>query len=365
MQIQLYDLSIKEDECIKRIFATIERVVRHGQFVLGNDIQIFEKRWAKHCNYKYAVGLNSGTDSLEAIIRSYNLDRDLDKNSKFIVPVNTYTATAMAVCNASYTPIFIDCNENYGINLEKLEETIENNENIAGIIPVHLYGIPENISEINRIAKKYDLIVIEDAAQAHGLKVPGKNDKMYSFYPTKNLGAFGDGGIIVTDSKERALWIEKWRNQGRITGDTIHHEILGVNSRLDTVQASILDIKLDYLDSWNKNRYDSAQLYYEFLSDTDVVLPPNEGVFHLYVIRTKKRDKVLKLLRENGIGCSIHYPIPLHLQDAYRYLKYKKGDFPVAEKLSSEIISIPVHPYLNHDDVTNVCNIIKNILKEV
>ena len=363
MQIQLYDLSIKEDECRKRIFSAIESVIQHSQFIHGNETQTFEKRWAKYCNYKYAIGSNSGTDSLEAIIRSYCLDKNLDKNGKFIVPVNTYSATAMAICNAGYTPIFIDCNDNYGMNLENLEYLIEYNENIIGIIPVHLYGIPDNILEINKIANMYNLIVIEDAAQAHGLEIPGKNDRIFSFYPTKNLGAFGDGGMIVTDSKERAIWIEKWRNQGRLTKDTIHHEIIGSNSRLDTLQAAILDVKLDYLDIWNKNRYNNAQLYYEFLSDTDIILPPNKGVFHFYVIRTKMRDKLLKSLREKGIGCSIHYPLPLHLQNAFKYLGYNKGDFPIAEILSNEIISIPMHPYLKEEETKFVCDTIKDILK--
>lgn len=351
MQIPLYDISVREVECKLRITDAIWGVVDSGQFILGEEVRKFEQRWAKYCGYNYAVGVNSGTCAIEAAVRSHNLSRD----SKIIVPVNTYTSTAMAVCNAGYTPIFADCNERYGIDTENVKEILETNENVSGIIPVHLYGVPADILQINRIAKKHNLVVIEDAAQAHGLSLPCKNDRIFSFYPTKSLGAFGDGGCVVTDSKERALWIEKWRNQGRITGDTVNHEIIGTNSRLDTIQAAVLDIKLDYLDAWNKCRINNARIYNELLSGSDVILPP-DGVFHYYVIRVRNRDTVLRSLKNKGIGCSIHYPTPLHLQGAFGYLGYKKGDFPLAEQLSTEILSLPMSPYLEREEIEIVCS---------
>ncbi len=350
MQIPLYDVSVREVDCKLRITDAIWDVIDSGQFILGEDVRKFEQRWAKYCGYKYAVGVNSGTCAIEAAIRSHNLSR----GSKIIVPVNTYSATAMAVCNAGCTPVFADCNERFGIDPEKVKEILENTENVSGIIPVHLYGIPADIWNINRIAKNYNLVVIEDAAQAHGLSIPYKNDRVFSFYPTKNLGAFGDGGCVVTDSKERALWIEKWRNQGRITGDSVNHEIIGTNSRLDTIQAAILDIKLNYLDAWNKRRRNNAWIYNELLFGS-VILPPN-GVYSYYVIRVKNRDNVMRKLKNKGIGCSIHYPTPLHLQGAFGYLGYKKGDFPLAEQLSTEILSLPMSPYLEREEIEIVCS---------
>ena len=355
MTVPLYDISVREPECKLKITDAINRVIESGQFILGIEVWNFEQRWAGYCSYKYAVGVNSGTSAIEAAVRSHNFSRD----SKIIVPVNTYSATAMAVCNAGCTPIFADCNESYGIALENVKEILENTENVSGIIPVHLYGIAADILQINRIAKKHNLVIIEDAAQSHGLSIPCKNDRIFSFFPTKNLGAVGDGGCVVTDSKERALWIEKWRNQGRITGDPINHEIIGTNSRLDTIQAAVLDIKLDYLDAWNKCRSNNARIYNELLSGSNVVLPP-DGVFHFYVIRVKNRDNVIRSLKNKGIGCSIHYPTPLHLQEAFRYLGYKKGDFPLAEKFSTEILSLPMSPYLDPEEIKTVCSNIKN-----
>lgn len=349
MQIPLYDLSVNEYK--SQIMTAIERVIDSGQYILGDEVKTFEQRWATYCGYRHAVGVNSGTSAIEALIRSHKL------KGKIIVPANTYSATAMAVCNAGCEPVFVDCNENYGMDMERVEE-IADGSGISGIIPVHLYGTPADIAEANKIARSHNLIVIEDAAQAHGLKVCGRNDKIYSFYPTKNLGAFGDGGAVVTDDEYRALWIEKWRNQGRITGNTFNHEIVGTNSRLDAIQAAVLNVKLEYLDAWNKQRIDIAGLYNDLLSDSNVILPP-AGVYHFYVIRTEKRDRVMKGLKEKGIGCSIHYPVPLHLQPAFKHLGYKKGDFPMAEKMSKEILSLPMSPYLSDDDISTVCSCVK------
>lgn len=356
MPIPLYSVLGSQEE-ISKIKDVAVRVIESSQYILGEEVLKFEAKWAQYCGYNCAVGVNSGTSALEAVIRSYNLSQ----GSKFIVPVNTYSATAMAVCNAGCTPVFVDCNESYGMDMEQVKEIVENN-NISGIIPVHLYGIPESILQINRIAEKHGLVVFEDAAQAHGLVVPCTNDKVYSFYPTKNLGAIGDGGAVVTNNKDRALWIEKWRNQGRKTGDTVNHEIVGTNSRLDAIQAAVLNAKLDHLDAWNKRRCNNALLYNDFLSDSSAVLPTLNGVFHLYVVRIKNRDRVLKRLRERSIGCSVHYPTPLHLQTAFKHLGYKEGDFPVAEKLSSEIISLPMHPYLGYDEIKIACYCVKKLL---
>lgn len=362
MQIPLYNLLGKEEE-IEKIKDAVVQVIESGQYIFGEEVSKFEAKWAQYSGYKYAVGVNSGTHALEAIIRSY----PFSKNSRIIVPVNTYSATAMAVCNAGCTPVFVDCNEKYGMDLEGVENIIDNEpgwSKIWGIIPVHLYGIPEDLPNINAIAKKYELKVIEDAAQSHGIGLCG-NDRAYSFYPNKNLGAIGDAGIVVTNSRERSLWIESWRNQGRVTGNTTNHEIIGTNSRLDAVQAAVLNVKLDYLNDWNRSRFESAQIYFEELKDVQgIVLPPRNSFFHLFVIRINdgKRDSVRKTLVESGIGCSVHYPIPLHLQRAYRHLNYRKGDFPIAEKLSSEILSLPMHPYLGDDEIKTVCSCVKKLL---
>lgn len=344
MHIPLYDVSVGKYKT--QLMAAIERIIDSGQYISGNDVINFEQKWAEYCGYRYAVGVNSGTSAIEALIRSHHL------KGKIIVPVNTYSATAMAVCNAGCEPVFVDCDERYSMDMEKVQEIVERTD-VSAMIPVHLYGIPADMTKANRIAESNDLVIIEDAAQAHGLKVDGANDKAYSFYPTKNLGAFGDGGAVVTNSEYRASWIEKWRNQGRITGNTFNHEIIGTNSRLDSIQAAVLNVKLDYLDTWNKHRSDIAGLYNDLL--TDVILPLT-GVYHFYVIRVKNRDEVMEKLKENGIGYSIHYPVPLHLQHAFRHLGYKKGDFPIAEKFSKEILSLPMSPYLSQDEVKTVCS---------
>ena len=354
MQIPLYDVSVNKYK--NEIMTAIERVIDSGQYIFGNEVSTFEQMWAMYCGYRYAVGVNSGTSAIEALIRSHKL------KGKIIVPANTYSATAMAVCNAGCVPVFVDCNERYSMDLDKVEEIVDRTDDISAIIPVHLYGISADITKADKIAKSHDLVVIEDAAQAHGLKTEGKNDKAYSFYPTKNLGGFGDGGAVITDSKDRTLWIEKWRNQGRITGNTVNHEIVGTNSRLDAIQAAVLSVKLNYLGAWNKQRFDIAGLYRDMLSDSNVTSPP-EGVYHFYVLRTENRDRVLKELKEKGIGCSIHYPVPLHLQKAFEHIGYKKGDFPTAEKLSTEIISLPMHPFLGEDEVITVCSIVNKALK--
>lgn len=352
MHIPLCDVSVGKYK--NQIMAAIERIIDSGQYISGNEVINFEHKWAEYCGYRYALGVNSGTSAIEALIRSHNL------KGKIIVPVNTYSATAMAVCNAGCEPVFVDCDERYSMDMEKVQEIVDRTD-ISAMIPVHLYGIPADITKANKIAKSHNLVIIEDAAQAHGLKVDGTNDKAYSFYPTKNLGAFGDGGAVVTNSEYRALWIEKWGNQGRITGNTFNHEIIGTNSRLDSIQAAVLNVKLDYLDAWNKQRVDIAGLYNDLL--TDVILPP-PGVYHFYIIRIKNRDWVMEKLKENGIGYSIHYPVPLHLQPAFRHLGYKKGDFPMAEKFSTEILSLPMSPYLTRDDIKTVCCCVNQKLKE-
>ena len=353
MQIPLYDLSVNKYK--NQIMTAIECVIDSGQYILGDEVNTFEQKWAEYCGYRYAVGVNSGTSAIEALIRSHKL------KGKIIVPANTYSATAMAVCNAGCVPVFVDCNESCSMDMQKVEEIIDRTD-VSGIIPVHLYGIPADIAGANKIAKSHNLVIIEDAAQAHGLKVDGKNDKIYSFYPTKNLGAFGDGGAVVTNSEYRASWIEKWRNQGRITGNTVNHEIVGTNSRLDAIQAAVLNVKLNYLDAWNKQRFDIAGLYNDLLTDSSVTLPP-QGVYHFYVIRTNNRDQVLNGLKEKGIGCSIHYPVPVHLQPAFKHLGYKKGDFPMAEKFSKDILSLPMSPYLSRDEIKTVCSCVKQNLR--
>ncbi len=360
--INLYEVVPQERELNSEILEKIISVIHSKGFILGKEVQEFECQWAKYCGYEYAVSMGSGTVALEAIIRSHNIAQ----GGKIIVPVNTYSATAMAVINAGYNPAFVDCNEQFGINIRTMEHTIET-QRVCGIIPVHLYGIPENIKEINKIAMEHNITVIEDAAQAHGAHIHTCNDRMYSFYPNKNLGCYGDGGIVVTQDKNRAAWIEKWRNQGRATGNTTDHRIVGTNSRLDSIQASVLISKLKYLEKWNQRRTECAEIYFNELSLCDeIILPPNKSVYSLFVIRilNGKRDEVMTGLKAKGIGCSVHYPVPLHLQGAYGELGYKQGDFPVAEMMSKEILSLPMHPYLSDIQIKFVCNTIKEVLRK-
>ena len=289
---------------------------------------------------------------------------NIKRKEEIIVPVNTAIPTIMAIRAIGSIPRLIDVNENYLIDSKKIEPVI--NKKTKVIMPVHLYGKVCDMDKIIEIAKKHNLKVIEDCCQAHGAEYKGKKVPIgeigcFSFYPSKNLGALGDGGMIITNNeriKEKLILLSNYGQE-----DKYNARIFGINSRLDELQAAILRIKLKYLEEFNKKRRENAKKYNELLSEVKGVIIPDyeEGhVYHLYVIRHKKRYELINYLKEKEILTQIHYPIPIHLQEAFSYLKYRKGDFPNAEKFSNEILSLPMFPELTDKELRKVCEEINN-----
>ena len=365
MNISFLDLRQEYIKIKKEINKSILDLMQRGDFILGKDEKMFEEEFAQYCNTKYALGVNSGTDALFLSLLACNIGR----GDEVIVPCFTYIASSFAISYTGAKPVFVDIDEiSYNIDIKKIEKSIT--KNTKAIIPVHLFGQPAKMKEIISLAKKYNLKIIEDAAQAHGAKYYGKkvgslaDTGCFSFYPTKNLGGCGDGGMVTTNNKNIYKKILKLRDYGR--RDRYHHVIKGYNSRLDTIQAVILRIKLKNLDRWNQMRRKNAEIYNNLLEDLDLVLPKEENnvkhVYHAYSIRLKNRDKIVQKLRNRGISTSIYYPIPLHLQPAYKELNYKKGNFPIAEKVSKDILSLPIYPCLEKAKIEFITKVLKEIL---
>lgn len=344
----------------------IENILEKGNFILGDEVKDFERDFAAYCDSLYGVGVNSGTDALHFALKAAGVK----PGDEVILPTHTFIATALAVSYAGAKPVCADIQQDtYNLDPASFEKVITSTT--KAVLPVHLYGQPADMDEINMIAQQHGIKVIEDAAQAHGAfykdrRVGSWGDAAcFSFYPTKNLGAFGDGGMVVTgdqDIYDSILMLRDYGRQGRY-----EHKIKGFNSRLDTLQAVGLAAKLKRLDQWNKMRQQVAEWYEEALSGVDgIVLPAVKSdrtcVFHLYVVRVQNRDRVLEQLKEKGIGALIHYPIPVHLQEAYQDLGYKRGDFPVAEKIAGEILSLPMFPHMSQEQVVYVSDCLKKII---
>lgn len=357
LSIPFVDLK-KQYQSIKgEIQGAIQRVVNTSGFTLSEDVELFEKEFALYCGGQFGIGVSSGTDALHLALLACGIGPD----DEVITVPNTFIATTEAISMCGAKPVFVDIDEKtYNIDVTQIEAKIT--DKTKAIIPVHLYGQPAEMDTINRIAKKYELVVIEDACQAHGAmykwgRVGSFGDAAcFSFYPSKNLGTFGDGGIVVTDDELIAKRIRLLRNHGQIKKNT--HLVEGFCNRLDGLQAAILRVKLKYLDFWNERRIINARVYQQTLKGTGVVTPtvnPDvKHVYHLYVIRAKERDKLQKKLSSSGISTGIHYPIPLHLQPAYSKLGYQTGDFPVAERVAKEIVSLPMFPELKRDEIEEI-----------
>ncbi len=372
VNIQFSDLS-KQHECLSaEISCAFKAVIKKGDFVLGQELRLFEKEFASFCGAKYAVGTSSGTAALFLALLSLGIG----KGDEVIIPDFTFIATAFAVSYTQAKPVFVDIEEDtYNIDIRRIEKAI--NKRTKAIIPVHIFGQPAKMQEIKQLAKAYNLKVIEDAAQAHGaslrlsggkwVKVGGIADiGCFSFYPSKNLGAMGDAGAIVTNNKETFDRLLVLRDCGRVT--RYEHNIIGYNSRLDTLQAAILRIKLRHLSGWNRLRQQAAVEYNKLLQgiagvETPFVPEGVKHVYHVYAVSTKERDRLFNELRNKGIGVIIHYPYPLHLQKAYSRLGYKQGDFPVAENVCRKIISLPIHPYISKRQLNFVASSIKGFIE--
>lgn len=362
-KIKFLDLNKQYEKIKPEIDQAIQRVLKSGWFILGGELKQFEKEFADYLGVKYCVGVGNGLDALHLILRALNIG----VGDEVIVPANTYIATLLAISYAGAKPILVEPDERtYNINSDLIQTRIAGRT--KAIIPVHLYGLSSDMDQINEIANDHGLFVIEDAAQAHGAEYKGKKcgslgiAAAFSFYPVKNLGAFGDGGAVTTNDEDIAEKIGVLRNYG--SRKKYYHEMRGFNSRLDEVQAAVLRVKLKYLDEWNEKRRKNAKVYLENIGSNNIILPfePQgyKHIYHQFVIRCRVRDKLQKSLKENGIGSLIHYPIPPHLSQAYNDLNHKKGDFPITERICNEILSLPIHPFMNSDEVSTVSKVVKN-----
>ena len=368
--IPLVDLKAQYNSIREEIDEAIKRVLNNTSFIMGEELKKFEEEFAQFCDVKYAIGVANGSDALILALRACAIGEE----DEVITVPHTFIATTEAISNVGGKIVFIDIDpKTCTIDVSKIEEKI--NERTKAIIPVHLYGQPANMDPIMRLAKKYDLKVIEDAAQAHGAEYKGKkvgsigDVVCFSFYPGKNLGAYGDAGMVVTNNEEITEKIKLLRNHGRIT-KKYEHEIEGYSSRLDNLQAAILRVKLKYLNKWNDMRRKNAKKYNELLSNIDGIITPYEAnyakhIYHLYVIRTENRDKLREELKSKGVATGIHYPIPLHLQPAYNYLGYREGDFPITEECSKKILSLPMFAELGDKQIEEVAELVKYFKKNV
>jgi dTDP-4-amino-4,6-dideoxygalactose transaminase len=360
MAIPLVDLKAQYSGIAGEVQNAIQRVCASCAFVLGPDVKAFEDEFARFCGVDHAIGVGSGTDAIHLACRALRIG----PGDEVITCANTFVATLIGVQLAGARPVLVDCREeDFLIDPDRVEAAITGKT--RAIMPVHLYGQCADMDRLLEIASKHDLAVIEDAAQAHGADYKGRRAGSmgdigcFSFYPGKNLGAYGDGGCCVTRRRDLHEALHHLRNWGSTR--KYHHDTFGMNSRLDTVQAAVLRIKLPHLADWNQARLDHARRYGELLSNQkDIVTPriPGRGthVFHLYVIRVPERDRVLAHLHENGIEAGIHYPIPPHLSDACKELGYSRGAFPITEKLCQEILSLPMYAELTEDQARYVIN---------
>jgi dTDP-4-amino-4,6-dideoxygalactose transaminase len=363
--IPFLDFKYMHNQVREEMQSTFQRVYDSHWYIMGSELSSFEKEYAELNKTKYAVGVSNGLDALILSLKAL----EIGPGDEVIVPSNTYIASALAVSHVGATPVFVEPKlESYNIDPKLIEQAITNKT--KAILPVHLYGQACEMDRILDIAKKNNLFIVEDNAQAHLSTFNGKMTGSFgdvnatSFYPGKNLGALGDAGAITTDSAELAIKIQSLRNYG--SQKKYFNEVIGYNNRLDELQAAFLSVKLKKLEQWTNDRQEIAKFYNEELHGVgELILPEiSEGAthsYHLYVIRTEKRDQLKSFLDEHGIGTMIHYPIPPHLQNAYEHLGYSKGDFPIAEKIADTCLSLPIWPGMRKSDVEYISEVIKKI----
>ncbi len=385
------DLKPQFREIEEEVMDLLARCLQKGEFVLGEHVESLEEEFAHYVGVRYGIGVASGMDALHLAL----LACGIGQGDEVITVANTFIATALAISFAGAMPHFIDIDPGtYTMDTEKLREFLEDGcdvdaktgnpadrktgRPIKAILPVHLYGFPADMDPIIELASRYGLIVIEDACQAHGseyftsfgdndLKVKGKKAGSigkagcFSFYPSKNLGAYGDGGMVVTDDEDLLRRLRLLRAYGQV--DKYTFIMKGLNSRLDEIQAAILRVKLKKLDSWNCTRREKARLYGGALKDSSLILPEERDygkhVYHLYVVRHRRRDVLQAYLKEKGYSTLIHYPIPIHLQEAYRELGYREGDLPVTERCAKEVLSLPLYTGMEDSEIEGICELIR------
>jgi dTDP-4-amino-4,6-dideoxygalactose transaminase len=358
MRVPLVDLKTQYQGMKEEILAEIGQVLDGMQLFLGKNVQSVESSFAAYCDTKYAIGVGSGTDALHIALRAYGIG----PGDEVITVSHTFIATVEAIILAGARPVLADIDpETYNMDVSQVEKLI--NSRTKAIIPVHLYGHPADMDGILALAKAYKLKVIEDACQAHGAEYRGRRTGSlgdigcFSFYFTKNLGAYGEGGIITTSDPDIANKCRMLRDHGQ--NAKYHHSLIGLNGRLDEIQAAVLKVKLPHLDGWLERRRGIARIYNNQLPEQ--LVKPQEmawgkHVYHLYVIRTPERDQLRSWLESKGIGTGMHYPVPIHLQEAWRAYGGASYSLPVTEKITGEILSLPIYPELSTDDVGYICD---------
>lgn len=365
MKIPLVDLKAQYESIKEEIDAAIRRVLENSSFILGKEVEAFEETFARYCGVRFAVGVNSGTAALHLTL----LAMGIGEGDEVITVSQTFVATIEAICWVGARPVFVDIDEKtYCMDPARIEAAVTKKTKV--ILPVHLYGHPADMDPLLAIAKKRKLYVIEDACQAHGALYKGKrvggfgHAACFSFYPGKNLGAYGEGGAVVTNDEKLAVQIKKLRNHGGL--EKYSHEFVGFNARLEAMQAAILGAKLPYLDRWNGLRRQHAREYDSLLGKSRLKLPQvapyAESVFHLYVIRAPERDRLNTRLNEQGIGSLIHYPQPSHWVECYKHFGSGKGSLPVTEKVCSEVLSLPLYPELSGAQIRTVASAVESFL---
>ncbi len=393
MNIPLIDLKAQYSVLAEELNKVTLDVLSSANYILGKNVVEFEKEFAEYIGVKHAISVGNGTDALVIALKAMGIGN----GDEVITTPFTFFATAESISAVGATPVFVDVTKDtFNVDITKIEEKIT--RKTKAIMPVHIFGQSADMDEINKIAKKHNLLVIEDACQAIGAKYKNRmigslgDLACFSFFPTKNLGCAGDGGMIVTDNDDLAVIIRALRTHGsgengqkafnllngvkedimkaEISNDTVYNPLkyynylIGYNSRLDAIQAAILRVKLKEIDNWNSKRRAIVDIYNEEFKELDLVIPvcdkENEHVYHMYILQSENRNKILEKLKERGVATGVYYPVPLHLQKVYKNLGYKEGDMPVAEYLSNRTFAIPVYPELTEEQIKYIIDSIKN-----
>jgi len=361
-QVPFLDLRETYLEIKDELDAAYQRVMNSGWYILGEEVSAFEREFAEYCGTKHCVGVANGLEALQLILRALSIG----VGDEVIVPANTYIATWLAVSNAGATVVPVEPDEGtFNLDPSLIEAAIT--RKTKAILPVHLYGQPADMAPISDIARRHGLKVIEDAAQAHGARYRDRRAGSlgdaagWSFYPTKNLGAYGDAGAVTTDDDELADRVRLLRNYG--SKSKYYNEEKGINSRLDELQAALLRVRLKHLDEWNRRRAKIAAFYLEELRETELVIPAvcegADPVWHLFVVRSRRRDELQQYLKSQGVNTLVHYPVPPHLQKAYRDLRYSEGSFPISEGIHSQALSLPIGPHLSQSATERVIQAVR------
>jgi len=376
MMVPFIDLKRQYKRIEDEVLSTQKKVLEKGRFILGEEVSAFEEEFARYCGVGYGVGVGSGTEALFLALMAAGIGN----GDEVITVSHTFIASALAISMTGAQPLFVDIDPDiYTMDPNALEDLVKKRKSkdcrrgrVKAVLPVHLYGHPAEMDSIVDIADRHNLMIIEDACQAHGALYRGKKVgsfgllSCFSFYPTKNLGGYGDGGIVLTDDKNLCKKLRLLRCYGE--KKKYEHILKGGNSRLDEIQAAVLRVKLKYLQQWNEERRERALYYRRLLENTELVCPTEKEhcwhVYHLFVIRTKQRASLAGFLRKRGIETLVHYPLPVHLQKAYKELGYGKGDLPVTERYSREILSLPFFPELTDEEIREVQEEIENFFAD-